>query len=310
MSKSWKPFVVGVDGSPESAWAAAVAGDAAQAAGTTCHLVHATRDVWSALALAEMPEHAQEFGESLVAEARERVQHGLWGVVPPQLVESLVIRAGRAPAVFRQVAAELDAGLVVLGGKHHSMLGRWLAGSTSLNVVRTADVPVLVTGTSRTPIRRVLVAVDLSAAARPTIEMAQRAATLFGAELRAISALEPLPIIPEAPNYDLSAYYAMVEDHLARDIWPFVTMASAEKVTRYGMPVEVLLREAAEWRADLLVVGSHGKGWVDRLLIGSVTERLLNQLPTSLLVVPVYAYVEAHEPARANPSTTTRPAFA
>jgi len=35
-----------------------------------------------------------------------------------------------------------------------------------------------------------------------------------------------------------------------------------------------------------VVVGSHGKGWVDRLLLGSTTERLLDQLPASLLVVP------------------------
>ena len=36
-----------------------------------------------------------------------------------------------------------------------------------------------------------------------------------------------------------------------------------------------------------VVVGSHGRGWMERLLIGSTTEQLLNQLPTSLLVVPV-----------------------
>src|SRR5207244_9160649 len=47
--------------------------------------------------------------------------------------------------------------------------------------------------------------------------------------------------------------------------------------------------------ADLLVMGSHGKGWATRVLVGSVTERLLNHLPTSLVVVPVVA-AEAVEP--------------
>jgi nucleotide-binding universal stress UspA family protein len=59
-----------------------------------------------------------------------------------------------------------------------------------------------------------------------------------------------------------------------------------ERLVRYGGAVETILREALDWRADLLVVGSHGKGWAERLLVGSVTERLLNHLPTSLLVVP------------------------
>ena len=40
------------------------------------------------------------------------------------------------------------------------------------------------------------------------------------------------------------------------------------------------------WGADLVVLGSHGKGWVDRMLLGSTTERLLSHLPTSMLVIP------------------------
>jgi universal stress protein family protein len=60
-----------------------------------------------------------------------------------------------------------------------------------------------------------------------------------------------------------------------------------------------------------VVVGSHGKGWVERLLIGSVTERLLNQLPSSLLVVPAYAHAKARDPTPAGVRTRAqRPAFA
>jgi len=40
---------------------------------------------------------------------------------------------------------------------------------------------------------------------------------------------------------------------------------------------------------DLVIVGSHGKGWVDRVLLGSTTERLLNKLPCPVLVIPVRA---------------------
>jgi nucleotide-binding universal stress UspA family protein len=52
------------------------------------------------------------------------------------------------------------------------------------------------------------------------------------------------------------------------------------------MAVDAILRETAESQADLLVVGSHGKGWAQRWLVGSVTEQLLNHRPTALLVVP------------------------
>jgi nucleotide-binding universal stress UspA family protein len=269
----------------------------ARAAGTKCQLVHAARDVPFALALAESPERAGELSGSLLEQTRETVLHGLWGVVPTELAHELIVRAGRPPVVLQRVARELGAELVVVGGKHHSVLGRWFAGSTSHDVVRRSDIPVFVTGGSRTPIRRVLATIDQSAAARPTIEAAERLAALFGAELRVISVLEPLPIVPDAPNYDLASYYAMLEEHMVRDVWPLVKTPNAEKATRYGLPVDTIVQEVADWNADVLVIGSHGKGWVDRLLIGSVTERLLNHLPTSLLVVPVHAQVEAREPA-------------
>lgn len=308
---SWKPIVVGVDASPEAAAAAAFACRMAEAAGTTCHLVHASREVWSTLAAMELPDRAREFSRAQIEEAHEEVQHALWNLVPAKQLQHITIRLGRAPMVLRQTVAELGAGLVVLGGKHHSVLGRWLGGSTSLNVVRTTEVPVLVTAGTPPETKRVLVAVDLSRAAVPTLRAAEEHAALFGAELRALSVLEPLPVIPEttAP-YDSSEYYAMLQELLRRDVWSQIRAHGVQTLVRHGMAVETILREAAEWPADLLVVGSHGKGWVDRLLLGSVTERLLNHLPTSLLVVPT-SVVEVREPARgATQRTEQRSAFA
>jgi nucleotide-binding universal stress UspA family protein len=58
---------------------------------------------------------------------------------------------------------------------------------------------------------------------------------------------------------------------------------------RRGLAPDTIVSAAHEWKADLIVVGTHGRNWVDRVLIGSVTERLLNRLPTSMLVIPVSA---------------------
>jgi nucleotide-binding universal stress UspA family protein len=171
-------------------------------------------------------------------------------------------------------------------------LGRWVGGSTALNVARTTEVPLLVTTGARAPFRRVLVAVDLSEAARPTLAVAQRFAALFDAELRALNVIEPLPVIPEVSQpADVEPYYAMSEELVGRDIWPLLGGSREHPVVRRGLAVETIRRETADWSADLLVVGSHGKGWAERLLVGSVTERLLNELPTALLVVPTHVPV-------------------
>lgn len=274
--------------------------DLAQLAGTTCHLVHASREVVSAAALAELPERAEEFTAAQIAQARERVLHGLWGMVPAALLEGVTVRVGRPAVVLKDVVAEVGADLLVLGGKHHSVAGRWLAGSTGLDVARTAGVPLLVTGSGRAPMRHVLAAVDASLAAQPTIAAAERFAALLGAQLRVMTVLEPVHAVPAVPSYHTAEYYNLLEGHIIHHVWPFIKAHGAEKVVRYGAPVDLILQEAAAWEADLVVVGSHGKGWVDRVLMGSVTEALLNQLPTSLLVVPVNAHAKVGELAFAD----------
>lgn len=280
---TWKPIVVGLDASRAAVEAAAFAVRVAQHAKTACHAVHAARDPI-------IPWHETDdrrYRQALIDQARAQLLTGLSGGVPAEVLAGLTVRLGNAPRVLIDVACEAKAGLIVVGGKHHSALDRWLGGSTSLNVARITEVPLLVTAGPRRVIRRVLAAVDVSSAAAPTLDVAQQYATLFGAEFRAISVLEPVPVIPEVtPPYDVSQYYALSEELLLREVWPLVHAPGAQTAMRYGRTVETILGETAEWNADLLVVGSHGKGWAERMLVGSVTERLLNQLPTSLLVVP------------------------
>src|ERR1041385_129516 len=159
---SWKPIIVGVDASPQAVDAATFASRLAARAGATCRLIHATSD---ALVAPEVPESAH-YREALAQHARALVITTLADALPPQLLDTLTVRLGPTPGVLKQSVAELGAELIVLGGKHHSALGRWIGGSTSLDVARTTEVPLLVTA-GPTAIRRVLAAVDISGAARP-----------------------------------------------------------------------------------------------------------------------------------------------
>jgi nucleotide-binding universal stress UspA family protein len=53
-----------------------------------------------------------------------------------------------------------------------------------------------------------------------------------------------------------------------------------------GNPAAEILKYAAEQRADLIVLGSHGRGFVDRLLLGNVAERVLRRADCTVMVVP------------------------
>lgn len=275
-----QPIVVGVDGSPESASAASVAWMLARAADVPCRLVHAVDDVHASLAMAGTGVVTETLQLAALAGARAESGASLQDCVPSAVVDAMVVSTGAAADVLESVIAEVDASLLVLGGKHHSRLGRWLGGSTVQQVVRRLPVPLLVTAGELRIRPRVMVAVDSSYAAMPTVQQAVAFARLVGSPLHALHVIDPPPAIAELPR-DWS------REIIERDIWPRIPLVEQGKVIREGVPFETIVDEAAAWRADVIVVGSHGKGWVDRLLIGSVTEDLLNNLPCAVLVVPV-----------------------
>ena len=284
---SWGPIVVGVDGSSAAVGAAVLSERIAKVAGVQCELVHAVRDAWAPLAAVSAQPDVAEMQRLQQAVAHDLIKGTLKGAVSDRLLDTIKVRFGPAAVVLRQVVEEQRLGLLVLGGKHHTALERWLGGSTSLHVVRTSEVPVLITAGAPAALRRVLVAADLSKAAGPTVRLAERFARLVGAQLRVLTVYEPLPSVPGVLPWEPSEYYALAQVTLERDIGPLVRSAATEKIVRHGAVVDTLLREATDWGADVLVVGSHGKGWAQRVLLGSVTEALINHLPTSLLVAPV-----------------------
>lgn len=283
---SWKPIVVGVDCSPAAARAAAVGCEIAGAAGVACHLVYAAPDIDGDAA--ESPRDAEAYRLALEARARREITARLEARVPPEVARAFEIRYGPPARVLARAVAEYGAELLVLGGKRHGAIARWMGQSTVDTVVRAPlDVPVLAAGLSATGVvKRVLLAVDLSHAARPTLELGQRLARLCGAELRCLHVVEPLPMVPGLPlNGDEEENLRSSKEALEVSIWPLLNRP-ADRVVRRGVPSQTIAAEAAAWRADVLVIGSHGTGWVRRLLFGNTTERLLGLLPTSLLVVP------------------------
>jgi nucleotide-binding universal stress UspA family protein len=118
--------------------------------------------------------------------------------------------------------------------------------------------------------------------------------------LHALHVIEPGATVPKAMfRIEPLNYAAWSREHMERDLWPLLPIPAHHKVIRRGVSSATITQEAAAWRADVIVVGSHGKGWIDRLLIGSVTEELLNDLPCAVLVIPVPAPERRHgAPAR------------
>lgn len=57
-------------------------------------------------------------------------------------------------------------------------------------------------------------------------------------------------------------------------------------LVREGIPGEIILSVAAEMKMDMIVMGSHSRRWLEKILMGSITEYVLHHSPVPLLIIP------------------------
>lgn len=282
-----QPVVVGVDGSEQSSRAAAIAWRIARAANVSCSLVCAIPDLWTPGIAGEIAIAPNLF-DQLAAEVRRQLAADVGAEIPSAVRDGLVFRTGRPGPVLLAFAREKGADLIVVGARGRGVLARNLGGSTAHYLVRTADAPVLVAESVVSAPKRMLVAIDLVNAA-PVLAAAARYAELLGLHMRALYVAEPTKFptrFAVAADQGEFARRGRAEfERLLQAALP--QLPSDDRVVRQGLADEEIVAEVADWKADFLVIGSHGRGWMDRMLIGSTTERLLNRLPASLIVVPI-----------------------
>jgi nucleotide-binding universal stress UspA family protein len=126
---------------------------------------------------------------------------------------------------------------------------------------------------------RIVVGVDGSEASLTALGLVTRTAWPAGAEIRLVTAHE-LPFEPSGMAPTSSAVLAadQLADHLRHNGYPTETVAVR------GRPADVILAEADELHADLIVVGSRGLGVAASALVGSVSAALVDHAPCPVLV--------------------------
>ncbi len=202
----------------------------------------------------------------------------------------LHLHVGLAAPAITQVAEDVNADLIVVGAHPRPAVARFLVGSTAERVIRLARRPVLVaTEQRREPFRRVLVAVDLSGQSHRVLEAAVATAIACGSELRALYVQDRLtPMLLEAALFDEkeTRHHArsQLKKTLAKVSVPSELMVSQE--VREGHAGQEILHVAEDWDADLIVMGAHGFGFFNRLLLGSISTYVLRHGHRATLVVP------------------------
>ncbi|MEU6998179.1 universal stress protein [Nonomuraea sp. NPDC046570] len=270
-------IIVGVDGSAPSTAAVEWAADDAIRMGARLRLVHV---------LNRWPYDITD-GDDYLAEAAGKVLAAAEVTArtrQPDVEVSTRLIEGVPSAVLReqeQEATELVVGSRGLGGFAGAVLG-----SVSMHLAGHAHCPVVVVRPGQQERHgEIVVGVDDSDACEAALGYAFEQAGLRGATLRAIHAWQ-LPVHAFAPeiSYDLdqirAAQQEVATQRLAgwRAKYPEVPLI--EDVRR-AHPVDALTGVAC----DLIVVGSHGRGAIGSLLLGSVSRGVLHHARCAVAVV-------------------------
>ena len=139
-------------------------------------------------------------------------------------------------------------------------------------------------------LKRILVPTDFSDSARQALTYGISFAKEYGAELVLLHVVETLPVgyatdlfpVPMAEVFEeLSAYArtqltALHEEVAARDV-------SVREVLRQGRPSAEIVAAARDEAIDMIVLGTHGRGVLDKALFGSTTERVVRSAPCPVL---------------------------
>ncbi len=150
--------------------------------------------------------------------------------------------------------------------------------------------------------QRVLVPLDGSEAAEAALSHAQTLAAVLGATLhllRVVSEADAVndPVVTDNPRASesarelarrfLSANLAAAREYLTKTAEPLLAQGLRVEIAVWEGPAAEKIGEYARQRGiDLVVMSTRGRGGVRRLLLGSVTDRLLRSAGLPVLVIP------------------------
>jgi nucleotide-binding universal stress UspA family protein len=141
-------------------------------------------------------------------------------------------------------------------------------------------------------IQRILCPVDFSDHSRRALDHAIAIARWYKSTVTVLRVFSPAPVAAAGPGPVI--FEPIVLTPVDRDQLLADTKAFAETESAPGVTIEAVVREgntageilAASMKADLLVIGTHGRSGFERLVLGSVAEKVLRKATCPVMIVP------------------------
>jgi nucleotide-binding universal stress UspA family protein len=199
----------------------------------------------------------------------------------------LEVVSGDPAATIVNVAQNLGASLVIMGLGGHGLFDRMLGDEMVIKILRLGTVPVLAVAPDFTGLpTRVLAAVDFSKSSVRAVSLAAKLMNPLGTlTLAHVISRESGPASSTLVRDAFQGTLGRAFDLVVADIGAGKPETIERKILS-GDPAKVLLALSDQIRPDLIVAGSHGHGFLTRLVLGSVSQRLVRGADCAVLVAP------------------------
>ncbi|OSC40550.1 universal stress protein [Mycobacterium decipiens] len=282
-------ILVGVDGSAQSDAAVAWATREAVMRQVPITLLHVVAPVvvgWPVGQLyANMTEWQQDYAQQVIDRARAALTNSLGESEPPQVHTEMDF----SNVVPTLINASQEASMMVVGSQGMGALGRLLLGSVSTALLHHAHCPVAVihshAGATPDPTAPVLVGIDGSPASEAATAFAFDEASRRGVDLVALHAWTDLGMFPVL-GMDWPDRENREEEVLAERLAGWQEQYPDVRVHRSlvcDKPARWLLEHSEQ--AQLVVLGSHGRGGFSGMLLGSVSSAVAHSVRIPVIVV-------------------------
>ncbi|QGN33975.1 universal stress protein [Microlunatus sp. Gsoil 973] len=284
-------IVVGIDGSAISERAVEFAADEAELHGTELEIIYAIAlptdvDFYGVTIAGPQIEALQHYADELLSAAVTTVNQR-----HPDLVCTTNSVIGTPTWVL--INASEDAAAIVVGRRGLGAVKSAFLGSVSSRLATEASCPVFVISEDeqRPTSGPIVVGVDDSEFGTAALAFALTQAAARETTVRAVSAYRTpaiaIPIEPELVvelrKSEAAEAERILNTALEQARTPETASVEVVKVTVEDSPADAILTQSKD--AQLIVVGSHGKGFVKRLLLGSVSRQVLHEADRPVAVV-------------------------